>query len=249
MSIKKFDLIIFDFDDTLFDYSATERSSLIETFKYFGLLYHNNYYDIYHELNRKIWAKLTPNSKEGMEEMRELRYEEFLKAIKIDFPSREFMKKHTSYSFNGKLIKNVDKTIKRLHEDAILVIGSNGSFTPRWEKLQNSSIKHCFSGFFVSEQFGGNIKKPNSLFFDTILKSFSNIPRERVLVVGDCLGTDILGANNAKLQSCYFTYINELTANDCNAKPDYVINDILNLLQIVYRYNDFEVANKQENKQ
>ena len=54
------------------------------------------------------------------------------------------------------------------------------------------------------EQMGGKViryGKPDARIFDRVLADYG-IARERVLMIGDTLGTDILGANRAGIKSC-----------------------------------------------
>lgn len=54
------------------------------------------------------------------------------------------------------------------------------------------------------EQMGGEViryGKPDARIFERVLSDYG-IARERVLMIGDTLGTDILGANRAGIKSC-----------------------------------------------
>ena len=53
---KRYDLILFDFDDTLFDYEKTEERALRDSMLYHGLIYEDNYYAIFKKINRELWA-------------------------------------------------------------------------------------------------------------------------------------------------------------------------------------------------
>ena len=54
--------------------------------------------------------------------------------------------------------------------------------------------------FFISEEIGS--KKPDKEFFDIILKEIDVENKDGVLMIGDTLTSDILGANNAGIDSC-----------------------------------------------
>ena len=65
----------------------------------------------------------------------------------------------------------------------------------RWVIRQGTIVK-------VYREMGGKVilyGKPDSAIFDYVL---GEIPREEVLMIGDTLGTDILGANRAGVKSC-----------------------------------------------
>lgn len=44
--------------------------------------------------------------------------------------------------------------------------------------------------------------KPDPKIFDRALRGFENVSKEQILMVGDTLQTDILGANRAGIKSC-----------------------------------------------
>ena len=157
-----------------------------------------------------------------------------LKQLRIDFSAEQLSIKYTELSQTGDLIEGVEETIKRLSEDIQLVIISNGPCTPRIEKLANSSLAGKFK-FYTSETFDGRFEKPNPDFFHEIFKNYRNVPNDRILVVGDKLSTDILGANRAGLKCVWFPY-REHKENCPEAKPDFKINKFKELLTIVYEY-------------
>lgn len=84
--------------------------------------------------------------------------------------------------------------------------------------------------------------KPDAAIFDWVLK---DTPRENVLMIGDTLGTDILGANRAGIKSCltidggvtefWMKYhkipitdenIQGFIENEHTGKPDYIVSKI-----------------------
>jgi len=229
---NKYDLIFFDFDDTLFDYEKTEERALREAFSYFGLNYKPDFYNIFKRINRNLWQHHNKNNASGNQILKLKRFQQLLLELKIDFHAEQLSVKYTELSQIGDLIEGVEETIKRLSEDIQLVIISNGPCTPRIEKLANSPIAGKFK-FYTSETFDGRFEKPNPDFFREILKNYRNVLKERILVVGDKLSTDILGANKAGLKSVWFPY-REHEENCPEAKPDYTINKFNELLTIVY---------------
>lgn len=227
-----YDLIIFDFDDTLFDYEKTEERALRETFNYYELDYKSEYYEIFKEINRELWKFHNLNNAQSTKAMKKQRFELFFKKIDLCFSATEFSNTYTEKSQKGDLIDGVEEVINKLYDGVQLVIASNGPCTPRIEKLQNSSIAGKLR-FYSSESFVESYKKPDPHFYYAILRDF-RIDASKVLVVGDKLSTDILCANRAKLKSVLFKYRDHGESIEI-AKPDYIINSFKQLLQIVYQ--------------
>lgn len=230
---NSYDLILFDFDDTLFDYEKTERRALRVAFLYYGLMYEERFYESFKKINRDLWQHHNKNNSESTRILKLKRFEQLLQQVEINFSVESLSNKYTELSQLGDLIEGVEETINRLSSDMQLVIVSNGPCTPRIEKLENSPIAGKFR-FYSSETFEGKFEKPDPRFFREILKDYKNIPDDRILVVGDKLSTDILGANKAGLKSVWFKY-RDHNENDIEAIPDYEIERFKDLLDIVYK--------------
>jgi len=232
MTNKKYDLILFDFDDTLFDYEKTEERALKDAMLYHGLKYEDIYYSYFKKINRELWAYHNMNNSKSTKLLKMKRFEQFLQQVAINFPADILSSTYTEFSQKGDLIEGVEETINRLSEDIQLVIISNGPSTPRVEKLHNSPIAGKLK-FYSSETFEGKFEKPNAEFYRAVLSRY-NVPRNKVLVVGDKLSTDILGANNACLDSVWFPYRTEGNEDKSIAKPTYTIQRFPQLVDIVY---------------
>ncbi len=78
------------------------------------------------------------------------------------------------------------------------------------------------------------IGKPNKYVFDLILKDF-NISKERILMVGDRVSSDIVGAHNAGIKSVLVKQ-GEFSSHHLHSKikPDFIIDKISDLEQIVF---------------
>ncbi len=54
----KYDKILFDLDNTLIDFDDAERTSLRICFEKFSIAYKEEYSQIYHDINDKLWKML-----------------------------------------------------------------------------------------------------------------------------------------------------------------------------------------------
>lgn len=80
------------------------------------------------------------------------------------------------------------------------------------------------------------IGKPSHFMFDAILSTLPEIPRQRVLMVGDKVSTDILGAKNAGLQSA-LVKTGEYRDSDLDSgiDPDYVLDSVAEVGSIIWQ--------------
>lgn len=81
--------------------------------------------------------------------------------------------------------------------------------------------------------------KPDPKIFDRALRGFENVPKEQILMVGDTLQTDILGANRAGIKSCLVVeggvteYAIQQQGKDVNDKT------VMSLIEAQQIYPDF----------
>jgi inorganic pyrophosphatase len=76
------------------------------------------------------------------------------------------------------------------------------------------------------------IGKPNPYMFELTLKSMQ-LDKSEVVMVGDQLGTDILGANRVGIKSILLTTGEYTNRNlECNAKPDFVFSSLEQILSL-----------------
>lgn len=208
MKLKvKYKLIIFDLDDTLFDYQTTEMEALLKTCKELKIRYRSKEtYSLYKQANNIAKASITSLRNESdFATFRLSRAKLFLANFKEQkVNAKEFVELLLKHSEQGKLIPGVYSTLKSLNDLVKFVIGTNGSTYPRLNKVKNSKIAKYISGFYSSEQLG--FQKPDPNFFRTILKDYESVNKKNVLVVGNDFNTDISGALNANIDCCYFAF-------------------------------------------
>lgn len=70
---KHYEYLLFDADDTLFDYNKSENEALRKTFEDAGLSYKSLYMEVYRGINSQIWK----DCEEGKISIEELKSERF----------------------------------------------------------------------------------------------------------------------------------------------------------------------------
>ena len=108
---------------------------------------------------------------------------------------------------------------EQLYGNYELIIASNGPCSEQKPRLDNANLSKYFSGFFISEEMGVN--KPDSRFFEIILKKIKNKDKSSILMIGDDLTTDIQGAIDAGIDSCWFNSKNR--ENTLGINPTFTI--------------------------
>ena len=192
------ELLIFDLDNTLFDYDQTEIFAIEAACLAQNIPFDESVYKLYKQANN--WAKKElPSYIMNLPQFRALRVCKFFELASVAGRDVEkFITDYMNASQAGVLFDDVEDEIRQL-EKFRKVIGTNGSTFPRYQKLINSSIADCFDGFYSSEMLG--VSKPDEHFYEVILQR-ETVSKERAFVIGDNIETDIYGAIKAGIDCC-----------------------------------------------
>lgn len=84
----------------------------------------------------------------------------------------------------------------------MLSIVTNGVGTTQKKRFFASKIAPYFTHLLISEKIG--IAKPDKRFFEEAFKMINCKEKDKILMVGDSLSSDMQGANNAGIDCCWF---------------------------------------------
>lgn len=200
--MSKYKLIIFDLDDTLFDYSTTEYDAIMKTCLKFNIKFNDDVYALYKKANM-IAKQEVHNCIMNLDIFREKRVGIFLDMLKeYNIRVVDFINEYLLESECGILIDGVVETLQAIEPTIRKVVGTNGSTYPRKNKLMNSPISKYIDSFYSSEMLG--VAKPDPTFFIKICND-QGVDIKETLVVGDSFKNDIQGAYRAGIDSCLIT--------------------------------------------
>ena len=90
-------------------------------------------------------------------------------------------------------------------------------------------VKNYFKDIFVSEEVG--YQKPMKEYFDFVFERIPNFSREKTMIIGDSLHSDIQGGQQAKIQT---VWLNPTSAPATpTIQPNYTIQQLDELLPIL----------------
>lgn len=135
----------------------------------------------------------------------------------------KYERKQRFYTF-----QDVPDTLNILKANYKLAILTNGVPDLQWEKIKKSGIEHYFDNIVISGEVG--VGKPNAEIFLEVLKQL-NLTYEQVVMVGDNMRRDILGANKLGIFSIWVNH--EGSTSIGGIKPSYEIKNLKELLNIV----------------
>ena len=157
----------------------------------------------YRTINGELWRQLEKGQLRRDKLMAE-RFNRFLKAVNAAGSGAEMNQYYLDQlsTHPDLAAPNVLDVMKELAEVATLAVVTNGFDRVQSRRVAESGLKEFVEEVFVSEKLDS--EKPNRKIFDTALRSLGVENRERVLMVGDSLTSDIQGGINAGLDTCWF---------------------------------------------
>ena len=229
----KYNLFLFDLDDTLLDFRASEKRSFLHTMHTLGLRDGiDALFTRYQEINVDLWKRfeLGTVSKDF------LKVERFRKsfqenAIDLDpeLASRLYLE---SLPDTVVLIDGARQVCA-----ALSAIGEVGIITNGVEAIQNRRIAASglsdYISFVATSEACGHAK-PDVRFFEYAADMARAFSKDTTIIIGDRLDADILGANRYGIASCWFNP--DGMANTSAAIPTYEVaslHDIVPALDMI----------------
>lgn len=229
--MPRFDILLWDVDGTLLDFIAAEKAAVQTLFREFGLgECTDEMVERYSRINKEYWERL---------ERGELSKPEILIRRFADFFASEGLDASKAPEFNEQYQVRLGDTVVFCDDSYELLSSlrgrvkqyavSNGTVVAQTRKLRRSGFDQLLDGVFLSEELG--YEKPATEFFGRVFAAIGEPDRERVLIVGDSLTSDITGGNRAGIRTCWYNPKGEpnLTA----AHADYEIRDLHGILDII----------------
>lgn len=202
VNLKKYKYLLFDVDDTLLDFAKAEDIAFRKLLNRYNIEYNPIYYDIYQKENKRLWHEfeLEHISKKEIFDNRMIPLFNELKIdddpVKASYDFLEYLSK------GAYLIGNTFKVLEKLSKKYKLYIITNGVSSVQYPRIKSVGIDKFFSGIFVSEEIG--YQKPKKEFFDYIAANIEGFNKEEAIVIGDSLTSDIYGAINYDIDTCWF---------------------------------------------
>jgi len=225
----KYDWILFDADGTLFDYCKAEAAALENTFRQRGLPFSGKVMELYREINEKVWFDFE-NGRITSDRLRTKRFEILFREIGVESDTGSFSAGYLSaLSSRTDLLDGAQDLLESISSSIRMVLITNGLREVQRARVANSSIGHYFEDVVISEETG--YAKPDRCIFEVAFDRMGNPGRDRVLMVGDSLTSDIRGGNNYGIDTCWFNPSEQ--ACDQDVRIDYEITHLDELRSII----------------
>ena len=207
--MKLYKQLIFDADDTLFDFQTAEKTALKMTLKEFEVGYSLELHQHYKRISKRLWDDLEL----GLVTQETLKYKRFEELFEIMTLKQDVNAVAHRYLENlsgqGILLEGALELVQALSKEYDLYLLTNGITTVQKGRFQHSPIMNCLKGFIISEEAGVN--KPDVKIFEFLNEKYGPFEKAEMLMIGDSLSSDIQGGVNYGIDTCWFNPKKEIS--------------------------------------
>ena len=214
--------LLFDLDDTLFDFHKAEKIALTKTLVHFGIDPTEDTLALYSAINAAHWKRLELGEI-SREEVKVGRYRELFKTIGVECdPVKATAYYESMLAIGHYFMPGAPELLEELYGKYRLYIVSNGTAKVQEGRIGSSGIAKYMDGIFISQVLGAN--KPDKQFFDICFAEIPDFSLSETVIIGDSLSSDIKGGINAGITTVWFNP--KGIENDNDIKPDYTIKEL-----------------------
>lgn len=221
--MREFTTVFWDVDGTLLDFSYGQRRALEHCFRSIGRELTEDILSRYAEINNSYWTKLELGEVTKAELLVK-RFEDLFRELDItDVNVTDFNRDYLDALSNIYEYKDDSLAIcKSLYGRVKQYVITNAVSSTQRKKLKLAGFAELMEELFISEEIG--VPKPQKEFFDYCLEHIEEKDKQKILIVGDSLSSDIKGGINAGIPTCW--YRDDNTENNTEYIPDYEISDL-----------------------
>ena len=214
--------VLFDLDDTLFDFHKAEKIALTKTLVHFGVDPTEETLALYSTINAAHWKRLELGEI-SREEVKVGRYRELFETIGVECdPVKATAYYESMLAIGHYFMPGAPELLEELYRKYRLYIVSNGTAKVQEGRIGSSGIAKYMDGIFISQILGAN--KPDKQFFDICFAEIPDFSLSETVIIGDSLSSDIKGGINAGITTVWFNP--KGIENDSDIKPDYTIKEL-----------------------
>lgn len=229
--MDKFDWILFDLDNTILDFGKSSEDAFHKLLSEINpALNAAELYPIYNTINHQIWddreaGKISHN------ELKWKRWDLFFKSVGIDFdPHISNDIYFETIKGNATFVEHAEQMLEDVSSKHNTMIVTNGLSEVQWPRIKSAQLEKHFNQIIISDEIG--VAKPQVDFFnhcDTFIDN--SVPKDRILIIGDTLKSDILGGINYGIKTCWYNHFGQPNSTEIN--PDFEIESIAQFADIL----------------
>ena len=218
------EFLFLDLDDTILDFHKAERIAISKTIREFGVEPTEDILNLYHEINKWHWEQLelgTLTRAEVLVNRFGVLLEKLGRAVDAPKCAKIY---EVNLSQGHWFLPGAEEAVERLSKKYRLFLASNGTAAVQKGRMTSANLYRFFETVFVSQEIGHN--KPSKAYFDACFASISGFDKEKAMIVGDSLSSDIKGGINAGIKT---VWVNPDHKDSGSIRPDFEIEALSQL--------------------
>lgn len=238
---NKYDVLIFDLDDTLIDNYENVKYAFKIVCNYLNEEFTEELFNKWYLFDKEYWVKYDNNLLELSLDRNDKNFIPYVRGLRFNlfFNNKYSIDKCIEIndiflnSLKEKIIpiNNAKEVLEYLNNKYILVIGTNGPSIAASTKLEKIGCLNLFKYIFSADMTKNIVTKPSKEYIDELLEYIDYYDKDKILIIGDTIRIDVMCGINSNIDTCWFNKLNEELDN--NYKPTYIINDLIELKNIL----------------
>ncbi|MBR3768662.1 MAG: YjjG family noncanonical pyrimidine nucleotidase [Clostridia bacterium] len=221
--------VLIDIDNTILDFNKSAEISIINTAKHYGIILPEDYFEVFLRVNDLLWKKLE-NGEIIKQDIYNNRFNMIFGELGISFDGPLFEEAFRKEMRNTAIpVEGAKELLSYLSEKYAVYTASNASRLQQETRLKKNGFDKYISGMFTSEELG--FQKPAKEFFALCCEAIYPITPSEIIVIGDSVDADIIGAKNFGLKTIWFNF-NNITY-ETYSFTDYHVNSLSEIKTIL----------------
>lgn len=222
----KYQWILFDADETLFNFDAFEGLRLM--FSDYGVDFTQSDYEQYQMINKPLWVDYQ-DGRISAKQLQNTRFDRWAEKLEVSTQTLNSGFLATMADICA-LLPGANELIQALSGKVKLGIITNGFTELQTIRLERTGLKDHFYPLVISEQVG--MAKPDIGIFEHAFTHMDNPPKDQILMVGDNPYSDIQGGINAGIHTCWLNPNEQ--ENPAGIDPNYQVKSLAELQAILF---------------
>ena len=196
-----YEILLLDLDDTILDFHKAERIAIAKTIRDFGVEPTEEVLARYHTINKWHWEQLELG-KLTRAEVLENRFGVLFSQLGVKADQAACAKAYEkNLSIGHYFLPGAEEAVEYLSKHYRLFLVSNGTASVQKGRMTSANLYRFFEKVFVSQEIGHN--KPSPAYFDACFSQIEGFEKEKAIIVGDSLTSDIKGGIQAGIATCW----------------------------------------------
>lgn len=226
--MKKYTTIYFDLDNTILDFTATEKMAITGLLKLHDLPVSDEITSKYSAINQSWWERFE-RGEIKKQEIFAGRFRTFLEFYGFSANPEKMASDYFGLLAAGHhTMPGAEDVLKYVKGKGYTVcITTNGISCTQYRRIDECGLKQYFDYVFVSEDIGH--QKPEKEYFEYARSMSPEKDLSKIIVIGDSQSSDILGAVNFGVDSCWLN----MSGKENLHKSTYEIQNIMQIKDIL----------------